>query len=47
MAYGVSGPCYTCKYLNTKEKSGTKVYCEWMKSYINPEEKGCGHHDSK
>ena len=47
MAFGVSGPCFTCKYLNTRETSGGKVYCEWLKTYITPDSKGCGHHDSK
>lgn len=45
MAFGVEGPCFTCKYLEENETSGGKVYCEWYKSYIEPTLKGCGHHD--
>lgn len=44
MAYGEAGTCYDCKYLNTSETNGSKVYCEWLKSYIEPDLKGCGHH---
>ena len=47
MAFGVSGPCYDCKYLKKDEKNGSKVYCEWHKAYIVPDSKGCGHHDNK
>lgn len=46
MAFGVKGPCYDCKYLNTEERNGEKVYCEWMKAYIEPDFEGCGHHDT-
>lgn len=42
--FGISGPCATCVYLNTNETSGSKVYCEWLKSYIKPDNDGCGHH---
>jgi hypothetical protein len=45
MAFGVSGPCYTCRYLNENETNGRKVYCEWLKAYIEPDGSGCGHHD--
>lgn len=45
MAYGESGPCYDCKYLNTSETNGSNVYCEWLKPYIETDSKGCGHHD--
>ena len=47
MAFGVKGPCFTCKYLNTSEKCGSKCYCEWRKVYITPDAEGCGHHDDK
>lgn len=47
MAFGVSGPCYDCKYLDESDRSGEKVYCEWLKSYIVPDAKGCGHHDTE
>ena len=46
MAFGVPGPCFDCKYLNENETSGSKVYCEWLKAYIKPDMKGCGHHDN-
>lgn len=44
MAYGVNGPCYTCKYLTY---DNGKPYCEWLKSYIKPDSDGCGHHSEK
>lgn len=47
MAFGVKDTCFTCKYLNMKEKSGSKVYCEWKKVYIKPDFEGCGHHVNK
>lgn len=46
MAFGVSGPCYGCKYLDTSDTEGSKVYCEWLKAYIEPDSKGCSHHDT-
>ncbi len=46
MAFGVSGPCFDCKYLNEEDRVGEKMYCEWMKAYIKPDFEGCGHHDT-
>ncbi|MGN0496372.1 MAG: hypothetical protein ACI4GW_09130 [Lachnospiraceae bacterium] len=45
MAFGVSGACFDCKYLKPNDTNGSKVYCEWIKGYIKPDVKGCGHHD--
>ena len=44
MAFGVSGPCFDCEYLNKDETNGSKVYCEWLKAYIEPDMEGCSHY---
>ena len=41
------GQCKYCKYCNTGEKDGYKVYCEWYKTYEDPDEvKECSHFDT-
>ena len=47
MAFGVTGACFDCIYLKPNDTSGSKVWCEYHKAYIEPDVKGCGRHVKK
>ena len=47
MAYGERGSCYTCKYLKDVDTWNGEVYCEYLKSYIKPDDNGCSNHVDK
>ena len=38
MGYENYGKCKKCQYADPTEKSGYKWYCEWYKTYEDPDE---------
>ena len=37
--------CKYCRYCNTSEKDGYKCYCEWYRTYVDPDEVSeCSHY---
>ncbi len=37
--------CKYCIYCNTSERNGYKCYCEWHRTYVDPDElTSCSHY---
>ena len=45
---GNYGQCKSCRYCDTSETSGYKCYCNWYRTYEDPDKiRDCDHYDSK
>lgn len=39
--------CENCKHYDENERSGSKGYCTWYRSYVYPDDNSCSHYEAR